>query len=62
MNLHQIWNSWINALTNTEPKIERKCDRAGNCYFQVYDPITGRSSTFGSAEEILYWLEARYYQ
>ena len=63
MNLHRILDTLVNAIANnSEPKVTQRCDRQGNCYYQVYDPVTGKSSTFGSEREIRYWLEARYYQ
>jgi hypothetical protein len=63
MNLHQIWDSLVKVVANnSDPRITQRCDRQGNTYFHVYDPVSGRSSTFGSPEEIRFWLEERYYQ
>ena len=62
MNLHRIWDSLVNALANSsDPKITQRWDKLGNSYYQVYDPMTGRSGTFGSEQEIRFWLEERYY-
>lgn len=62
-NLGEIWQTWFSALSgNPEPRIYRKRDRYGNSYFQVYDPTTGLSSSFGTEKEVRIWLDERYYQ
>lgn len=48
------------ALPNTDPKVFERHDRQGNLYYQVYDPLTRQSASFGSESEIRYWLEQRY--
>ena len=49
--------------SRTEPKIKykcsQKCDRR-NCYWQVYDPVSGFSGSFGSETEVKAWLDRRY--
>ncbi len=45
-----------------EPKITQCRDRKGNLYYQVYDPTTHRSASFGSESEVRWWLEQRYSQ
>jgi hypothetical protein len=45
---------------SSEPKVWERQDRQGNVYYQVYDPLSRRSATFGSETEIRYWLEQRY--
>lgn len=44
-----------------EPHVKQKCDRWGNCYWQIYDPLTGFESCFSSEQEVREWLERRYY-
>lgn len=62
MNLHRIWDSLVNSLANnSDPKITQRWDKRGNSYYQVYDPTTGITGTFGSEQEIRFWLEQRYY-
>jgi hypothetical protein len=45
---------------NSEPRTTEKCDRDGNVYYQVYDPRTQDSATFGSESEIRWWIEQHY--
>ena len=62
-DLNRLWIALMNnALENSEPKIYRRCDRQGNCYFEVYDPMTGHHCTLGSEQEVRSWLEERYHQ
>lgn len=44
-----------------EPKINQKCDRQGNIYWQIYDPVTRQYASFASEKEVRIWLEKRYY-
>lgn len=61
--LNDLFQSFLNAASgNTEPKISQKRDRAGNLYFDVYDPTSGASMSFGSEHEIRTWIEQRYHQ
>lgn len=58
----QIGQSFINFLTRPpEPKVCQKSDRAGNTWWSVYDPSTGRSSNLSSEMEVRMWLEERRY-
>ena len=41
----------------TEPQISHKCDRNGNCYWQVYNPVSGKSTLCSSEREVKSWLE-----
>lgn len=50
------------VLRNSEPKVCQKRDRYGNTFWHVYDPVTHRSSDFGSGADVLIWLEKRYYK
>jgi hypothetical protein len=45
----------------SEPQIQQRRDRAGKCYFKVYDPISHQSAIFDSEHEVRIWLEERYY-
>ena len=44
-----------------EPHVKSKCDRRGNCYWQVYDPVSGCNRSFGSEKEVRAWLDTRYH-
>lgn len=59
----RFWDWIYNVLMpNSEPKITQKRDRSGQEYYQVYDPISGNSKTFGSEMETRIWLDRRFYQ
>jgi hypothetical protein len=58
LKLHKQVTQWLQA--RDEPQITQHRDRQGNLYYQVYDPRSGRSSYFGDASEVRYWLERRY--
>lgn len=45
-----------------EPKIGQKCDRQGNRYWQIYDPVTRQYTSCASEKEVRIWLEKRYYR
>ena len=51
--------------SRTEPCIEYKCSPGchgqGDCYWQVYDPVSGLHTSFGSETEVKAWLDRRYY-
>ena len=51
--------------SRTEPHIEYKCSPGfpsqGDCYWQVYDPISGLHTSFSSETEVKAWLDRRYY-
>lgn len=58
-----FWNGLCNFLMpRSEPKIIQKIEPDGNEYYQVYDPVTGNSKTFGSELETRIWLDRRFYQ
>ncbi|MBD3883749.1 hypothetical protein IFO70_18460 [Phormidium tenue FACHB-886] len=60
--LRHFWERLLTLLSGrTEPQIWRKRDRAGNWYFQVFDPATGELSMLGSEQEVRIWIEQRYY-
>jgi hypothetical protein len=60
---NRFWNAVVKALTaNAEPKIVQKQEPNGNEYYQVYDPVTGSSKTFGSELETRIWLDRRFYE
>ena len=51
--------------SRTEPCIEYKCSAGwhgqSDCYWQVYDPVSGLHTSFGSETEVKAWLDRRYY-
>jgi len=46
----------------TEPQIKQKCDRNGNFHWQIYDPVSGRYTCFGSEQDVRAWIENRHYR
>lgn len=44
-----------------EPQVTQKCDRLGNFYWQIYDPISGSYLFFNSEREVRVWLDTRYH-
>ncbi len=58
-----VWRSWLRWLTTrTDIQIQKKSDRAGHLYWQVYDPLTHKHLNFSSEAEVRIWLEQRYHQ
>ncbi len=43
-----------------EPQIKQKCDGDGNFYWQIYDPVSGHYTSFGSEQDVRAWIEKRY--
>lgn len=59
----QLWQRLVDMLAHAHaPQVWQRLDRFGNCYWQAYDPATGRSTASGSEAEIRAWLEERRYQ
>jgi hypothetical protein len=58
------FGQWIwNALTSEpELKIWQRQDRAGNVWYQVYDPKSGRTACLASEEEVRMWIEESFYR
>jgi hypothetical protein len=59
------WQMFVQALLDklaghSEPKIYHRRDRQGNSYLQVYDPRSGKTQSFNTANEVRIWLEQRY--
>jgi hypothetical protein len=52
--------TWI--VQSSDLKVSERCDRYGNLYYQVYDPLNRTSASFGCEAEIRAWLEQRYYR
>jgi hypothetical protein len=46
---------------SNELRIWQSCDRFGNTWWHVYDPVTGKHSSVASEEELRIWIEKRYY-
>jgi len=44
-------------MSSTELRVFHRSDRTGNAYFEIYDPVTGKSNCFGSEQEIRAWLD-----
>ncbi|NJR66872.1 MAG: hypothetical protein HC772_18700 [Leptolyngbyaceae cyanobacterium CRU_2_3] len=60
---NRFWDSLINLFCgSSEPRIDRKIAHDGTPYFHVYDPVTRRSMTLSSEQELRVWIDQRYYQ
>ncbi|MEP0807687.1 hypothetical protein [Coleofasciculus sp. FACHB-SPT9] len=60
--LNSVWQRLVTFLTQEpEIKVWKKSDRFGNIWWEVYDPFSGRSATFGCEVDMLEWVEKRYY-
>jgi hypothetical protein len=62
-----LWERFLDGLyhlliPSSEPKVTCKQKSNGDEYYQVYDPVTGKSQTFGSELETRIWLDRRFYQ
>ncbi|MFQ4145060.1 hypothetical protein [Chlorogloeopsis sp. ULAP02] len=56
-----FWQKIVKLLQeNQELQVYQKDDRNGNTYWQVYDPLTGKSFTSGSESDIRAWIEQLY--
>ncbi|WP_421658365.1 hypothetical protein [Leptothermofonsia sp. ETS-13] len=62
--LQRTWQACVQTMsTQYEPKVTHKINRQGRITsWQVFDPETGRSISFGSELEVRLWLEQRYYR
>ncbi len=57
--INNFWSQLIKK--RTEPEVWQKCDRHGNNYWLIFDPITGSYNYFCSEQEVKIWIEKRYY-
>ncbi len=48
--------------SQSEIKVWQRQDRFGNDYWDVYDPNTNRSASFGSEAEVRSWIEDLFHQ
>lgn len=54
--------AFLCGTSHSEPRIQQRCDRTGQLYWSVHDPITQESHRFDSADEVRSWLDQRYYR
>jgi len=60
--IYRLWQRIIySTRSSTEPRVFHRSDRTGNAYFEIYDPLTGKSNCFGSEQEIRAWLDQPHY-
>jgi hypothetical protein len=59
--LSLIWDKVLSFLSD-EPKVWQERDRFGNLYWRIYDPISDRSATLASEQEVREWLDQRFYK
>ena len=58
-----IYNFVVKLINQrAELKIWQKSDRKGNTSWQVFDLITGYSTSFNSEQEVRIWLEECYFR
>ena len=63
ISLDSFWNYLANmAAGSSEPIIRKRCDRQGQTFYAVYDPVTHHRTICNSEAEVRAWLEQRYYQ
>ncbi len=55
----KFWNAI--TVVNVEPQIRQEYDRQGKSQWRVFDPITSKSRSFDSEDDVCAWLEQRYY-
>ncbi|MFB2894057.1 hypothetical protein ACE1CI_14195 [Aerosakkonemataceae cyanobacterium BLCC-F50] len=61
--LSKFWNFIVECcIREPELKIVEQKDGAGNICYYIHDPLTDRSFYCASEQEVLIWLEQRYYQ
>lgn len=46
---------------SNQPQVRMACDRQGQLYWQVYDPVNRAHHRFDTEDEVRVWLEQRYY-
>lgn len=56
--------AWLVAALTHDPdvRIWEATDKSGHTYWRVKDPVSGRSATLSSENEVRAWIEARYYR
>jgi len=58
---NKFWDGLFNLLMpNSQPRETQKRNQDGS-YYQIYDPMTQQSKTFGSELETRIWLDRRFY-
>ncbi|MBD2409121.1 hypothetical protein FACHB389_29810 [Nostoc calcicola FACHB-389] len=60
--LQNAWQSLVTVITSSS-QLQVWETRLGNgdCSWHAYDPMTGRSASFGSETEMRVWIEMQYY-
>ncbi|KKI99872.1 hypothetical protein [Prochlorothrix hollandica] len=53
---------WLWSTGSREPRIVEKYTPEGQCFYEVYDPVSDRRQSFATAQAVRQWLEQRYYQ
>lgn len=66
VNVQRQLGQWGMALLryftgSQQPHITVKSDRAGQSFYEVYDPVDRQHHIFGTEQEVRVWLEQRYY-
>ncbi|MGI0492727.1 hypothetical protein ACN4EG_13170 [Alkalinema pantanalense CENA528] len=58
MHLKQIWLSLRRSLEgDRSPQVAKKQNSSGDRYFELYDPVDRKVSSFSSSREIQIWLD-----
>jgi hypothetical protein len=59
--LRKIWQKFMDVVTPTyEPEVWQTTDRAGNIWWNVYNPITAQTLYMETEEEVMIWLDQYY--
>lgn len=60
--LKRVLQAFIQLFSdNNEPRIWLTTDRYGNTFWHAYDPVSDKSVTCCSEDEMRAWIERRYY-
>lgn len=51
----RLWERFFTL--DSQLRVTQKRDRAGDNYYQIDDPLSGKTQTFFSEEEAIAWLE-----
>lgn len=61
--LNIVWQPIVYALTRrAEVRVWAVKTRQGQVFWKAYDPVSGRTFSFTSEDEVRLWIDQRYYQ
>ncbi|MEM9214185.1 MAG: hypothetical protein AAGD25_07530 [Cyanobacteria bacterium P01_F01_bin.150] len=59
---HGFQQFLIAATGGSDPVVRQRCDRHGQIYYTIYDPVSQRRTVCASKTDVRAWLEQRYYR